>query len=56
VAILDSKRFELGVSDDAALAWRDGFTSIIAPTTANTSSRYVKVLMRATQVAFTVCT
>ena len=31
VAILDSKRFELGVSDDAALAWRDGFTSIIAP-------------------------
>src|SRR5271156_3488724 len=31
VAILDAKRFELGVSDDAALAWRDGFTSIIAP-------------------------
>jgi hypothetical protein len=31
VAILDSKRFELGVSDDAALAWRDGFTAIIAP-------------------------
>ena len=31
VAILDFKRFELGVSDDAALAWRDGCTSIIAP-------------------------
>ena len=31
VAILDSRRFELGVSDDAALAWRDGFTAIIAP-------------------------
>jgi hypothetical protein len=31
VAILDSKRFELGVSDDAALAWRDSFTSIVAP-------------------------
>ncbi len=31
VAILNSKRFELGVSDDAALVWRDGFTSIIAP-------------------------
>ncbi len=31
VAILDAKRFELGVSDDAALVWRDGFTSIIAP-------------------------
>ncbi len=31
VAILNSKRFELGVSDDAALGWRDGFTSIIAP-------------------------
>jgi hypothetical protein len=31
VAILDSKRFELGVSDDAALAWRDGFTAIVAP-------------------------
>ena len=30
VAILNAKRFELGVSDDAALAWRDGFTSIIA--------------------------
>ncbi len=31
VAILDSRRFELGVSDDAALAWRDGFTAIVAP-------------------------
>jgi hypothetical protein len=31
VAILNSKRFELGVSDDAALVWRDGFTSVIAP-------------------------
>lgn len=31
IAILNSKRFELGVSDDAALVWRDGFTSIIAP-------------------------
>jgi hypothetical protein len=31
VAILNAKRFELGVSDDAALAWRDGFTSILAP-------------------------
>jgi hypothetical protein len=31
VAIMDAKRFELGVSDDAALAWRDGFTAIIAP-------------------------
>ncbi len=31
VAILDARRFELGVSDDAALAWRDGCTSIIAP-------------------------
>ena len=31
VAILDAKRFELGVSDDAALAWRDGFTAVIAP-------------------------
>jgi hypothetical protein len=31
VAILNAKRFELGVSDDAALGWRDGFTSIIAP-------------------------
>ena len=31
VAILNAKRFELGVSDDAALVWQDGFTSIIAP-------------------------
>ena len=31
VAILDSRRFELGVSDDAALVWRDGFTAIVAP-------------------------
>ena len=31
VAILNAKRFELGVSDDAALVLRDGFTSIIAP-------------------------
>jgi uncharacterized lipoprotein YbaY len=31
VAILNAKRFELGVSDDAALVWRDGFTSVIAP-------------------------
>jgi hypothetical protein len=31
VAILNTKRFELGASDDAALMWRDGFTSVIAP-------------------------
>ena len=31
VAILNAKRFELGVSDDAALVLRDGFTSVIAP-------------------------
>jgi hypothetical protein len=31
VAILNAKRFELAASDDAALVWRDGFTSIIAP-------------------------
>ncbi len=31
VAIMDAKRFELGVSDDAALVWRDGVTAIIAP-------------------------
>ncbi len=31
VAIMNSKRFELGVSDDAALVWRDGCTSILAP-------------------------
>ena len=28
---MNAKRFELGASDDAALAWRDCFTSIIAP-------------------------
>ncbi len=31
VAIMNAKRFELGSSDDAALVFRDGFTSIIAP-------------------------
>jgi hypothetical protein len=31
VAILDARRFELGVSDDAALVWRDGCTGIVAP-------------------------
>jgi hypothetical protein len=31
VAILNAKRFELGSSDDAALIWRDGVTSVIAP-------------------------
>jgi hypothetical protein len=31
VAILNAKRFELGASDDAALVWRDGFASVIAP-------------------------
>jgi hypothetical protein len=31
VAILNAKRFELGACDDAALLWRDAFTSIIAP-------------------------
>ena len=31
VAILDSKRFELGTSDDAALIWQDGFVSVVAP-------------------------
>ncbi len=31
VAILDSKRFELASSDDAALVWQDGFASILAP-------------------------
>jgi len=31
VAIMNAKRFELGASDDAALMWRDGFTSVIAP-------------------------
>ncbi|OJW04240.1 MAG: peptidase [Planctomycetales bacterium 71-10] len=31
VAILNTKRFELASSDDAALLWQDAFTSIIAP-------------------------
>jgi len=31
VAIMDAKRFELASSDDAALVWQDGFTSVIAP-------------------------
>ncbi len=31
VAILDSKRFELASSDDAALVWQDGFASVVAP-------------------------
>jgi hypothetical protein len=31
VAILDTKRFELAVSDDAAPAWQDAFASIVAP-------------------------
>lgn len=31
VAILDSARFELSTSDDAALLWQDGVASIIAP-------------------------
>jgi hypothetical protein len=31
VAILNAKRFDLGSSDDAALVWRDGFTSVVAP-------------------------
>jgi hypothetical protein len=31
VAILNAKRFELGASDDAALMWRDGFTSVVVP-------------------------
>jgi hypothetical protein len=31
VAIMNAKRFELGASDDAALLWRDGFSSVIAP-------------------------
>ncbi len=35
VAILNAKRFELGASDDAALVWRDGFTSILAPEDGN---------------------
>ena len=31
VAIMDSKRFELSSSDDAALTWQDGFASVVAP-------------------------
>jgi hypothetical protein len=31
VAIMDSKRFELDSSDDAALIWQDGFASVVAP-------------------------
>lgn len=31
VAILDSERFELSSSDDAALVWQDGTASIVAP-------------------------
>ena len=31
VAILNTKRFELASSDDAALIWQDGFASILAP-------------------------
>ncbi|WP_165245840.1 PPC domain-containing protein [Paludisphaera soli] len=31
VAILNTKRFELASSDDAALLWQDGFASIVAP-------------------------
>lgn len=31
VAIIDSKRFELASSDDAALVWQDGFASVVAP-------------------------
>ena len=31
VAILDAKRFELALSDDAALVWQDGFASVVAP-------------------------
>jgi hypothetical protein len=31
VAIMDSKRFELASSDDAALVWQDGEASVIAP-------------------------
>lgn len=31
VAILNTKRFELASSDDAALLWQDAFASIIAP-------------------------
>jgi hypothetical protein len=31
VAIMDSKRFELASSDDAALVWQDGEASVLAP-------------------------
>ena len=31
VAILNTKRFELATSDDAALIWQDGFASVLAP-------------------------
>jgi hypothetical protein len=31
VAILDTRRFELSASDDAALVWQDAFASIVAP-------------------------
>jgi hypothetical protein len=31
VAILNTKRFELASSDDAALIWQDGFASVLAP-------------------------
>ncbi|WP_406693966.1 PPC domain-containing protein [Singulisphaera sp. Ch08] len=31
VAIMNSRRFELGSSDDSALIWQDGFVSVIAP-------------------------
>jgi hypothetical protein len=31
VAIMDTKRFELASSDDAALIWQDGVASVIAP-------------------------
>ena len=31
VAIMDSRRFELASSDDAALIWQDGFASVVAP-------------------------
>jgi hypothetical protein len=31
VAIFDRKRFELAVSDDASIAWQDGFASVVAP-------------------------
>ena len=28
---MDSRRFELASSDDAALIWQDGFASVVAP-------------------------